>query len=640
MDLWSIYFVYGGASGMVAAIVVVIWRFKSIRVLTLKSLLWLLYVLAAMAVMFGVAAYYLANPSTSNLFNAILISNVSMVAWLLFLSGNTGNDRLVDRRLSAVAIAIGVLVGEILMGITYTLYFSGAIKDLLLASLNSPWFIVPMTAEAGISYIVSRRGDGLLSRVAPLWIANMLFNPIMLGGDWFYISLAASAAIMTVIIITMLDYLHKHKVVHDHDMYVFVGASAVMAVMMVMQLLAYIGLIPWALYGIAVLVDMAWYLMVYLNDEPGKPISWLTKPVTLALTLTAIFVAEATMGGVISIEAGWLNAAALRSLISPVSLIGLIKFISALSLGPGFMIMMGIEMGWLVITRITELRNLENRVRIILMVVAYAIYSVYIPSFLPAGLVKYPYLDWSMGLGTAGSLAPSLLIAVLGTYAINGVLSFLFGSRQVCSLMCSAAYMWQGTFYDDLKLVRLHAGRRQVPRGIIRRVHDVAMALIMPLLIVLAVISYMDQVGYLHITAWGVDPLVLLYLVSFGVVWYIMFALSPILGTYNCVTYGWCHWGVFNQLVSRIGFFKLVAKDPSACVTCRSKACALACPVGNTGMPGSFIAKGYYKSITCVGVGDCVEACPYNNIEIWDVRHSFRQLLHRLRDMSPRGLIH
>lgn len=635
MNPWSIYFVYGGAAGMVAAVALVIWRYKTIKELTVKSLLWLIYILAAMSIMFGAAAYYLANPNTDNLFTAILIANVSMIVWLVFLGGNTVNDRVINRKLSAAAVVVGALVGEVLMGITYTLYFNGASEDLLLKSLNSPWFIVPMTAEAGISYLITKRNGGLLSKIAPLWIINMLFNPIMMGGYWFELSLSASAIIMTIIIIIMLDYLHRRKVIHNHDAHVLAGASIVMAIMMLIQLFAYIGFIPWISYGVAVLVDMAWYFTVYLNDDlmSGRT-SWLTKPIMLTLSLSAIFVAEVAMGGVVSIEAGWLDVVQLRLLLNPINVVNLIEFVSSLSLSPGFLIMMGVEMGWLVVVKIGESHNLENKVRMILMMMAYAIYSIYIPSFLPAGLVKYPYLDWSMGLGTAGPLAPSILVAVLGTYAINGILSFLFGSRQVCSLTCSAAYMWQGTFYDDLKQIQFNAGNRQVPRGVIKKIHDISIALIMPLLIALAVISYMDQTKYLNVTAWGADPLVLLYLVSFGVIWYVMFALSPLLGTYNCVTYGWCHWGAFNQLISRLGFFKLVARNPDACISCKSKDCAKACPTGNSNMPGSFITKGYYKSITCVGVGDCIEACPYNNIEMWDVRRSLRLRLPMLKSSS------
>lgn len=606
---------------MVVAVAVVLWFYKSSKNIMLRTLMWLLYVLASMIVMFGAAAFYLINRSTSNLFMAILIANTSMIIWLLLLGSDWGRGRGIDPRLSGVLIVVMVLMAELLMGVTYTLYIEGP-RNLLLRSLDSPWFVLPMTLETAISYILTERGSrDLFTLIAPPWILNMLFNPVMFPGAWFKSSLLSSSIIMIMIIIMMLDYMHRHKSLQPNDMHVLLGASAVMAVMMIIQLAASLGALPWTTYGVALLIDMGWYLTMYVNHGPQpRSITWLAKPIHVTIFLSLVFIAEAAMGGVISIEMGWLNPGNLSELLTQ-GLIGLIQFVSALTLGPGFMIMMGIEMGWLVAARALEVHNTENRARLILMVISYALYGVYASSFLPPSLARYPYLEWSMGLGTSGPLSPYLLMAVLGTYVINGAASFLFGARQVCSITCTAAYMWQGTFYDDLKMVKPISITPH--KGLIRRIHDASVAMIMPSLIALAVLSYLNQVGYVKL-ALGLDPLVLLYLVSFGVVWYLFFVLSPILGTYNCVTYGWCHWGAFNRLMGRIGFFKLVAKDPSICIKCRTRDCARACPAGNSAMPGSFIINGHYKSLTCIGIGDCVEACPYDNIEIHDARHSLR----------------
>ncbi|MGC8543267.1 MAG: 4Fe-4S binding protein, partial [Vulcanisaeta sp.] len=228
------------------------------------------------------------------------------------------------------------------------------------------------------------------------------------------------------------------------------------------------------------------------------------------------------------------------------------------------------------ISRMREIKVRENLVRFILMFMAYWLYTVYAPTFLPQSLVRYPYLDWSMGLGTAEPLAPAFIPAIVGTYIINIVLSLLFGSRQLCSLMCSASYMWQGTFYDALKLSAANIVRRR--RGLIKIVRTVNGVIIYVMLTLFAIISLMDQLGLMKITIGGLDPLVFLYLILFGVIWYLFFTLSPILGTYNCVAYGWCHWGLLNQVVSRIGLFKLRVKDPSLCVKCPTKDCARACP--------------------------------------------------------------
>lgn len=78
--------------------------------------------------------------------------------------------------------------------------------------------------------------------------------------------------------------------------------------------------------------------------------------------------------------------------------------------------------------------------------------------------------------------------------------------------------------------------------------------------------------------------------------------------------------GSFNQFFGYLGFFKLKVKDPSTCLKCKTVDCANTCPVGITDMRASFIKKGEFKSFKCIGVGDCVEACPYSNIVFYDVR--------------------
>ena len=65
------------------------------------------------------------------------------------------------------------------------------------------------------------------------------------------------------------------------------------------------------------------------------------------------------------------------------------------------------------------------------------------------------------------------------------------------------------------------------------------------------------------------------------------------------------------------------------CVSCKTVDCANACPVGLTDMRGEFIKKGEFKSIKCIGIGECVDACPYHNIFIYDVRHWLKEKLGR-----------
>jgi polyferredoxin len=48
-------------------------------------------------------------------------------------------------------------------------------------------------------------------------------------------------------------------------------------------------------------------------------------------------------------------------------------------------------------------------------------------------------------------------------------------------------------------------------------------------------------------------------------------------------------------------------------------------------MRGEFIKKGEFRSIKCVGIGECVDACPHKNVFFYDVRHWIKERLRRNR---------
>jgi polyferredoxin len=73
--------------------------------------------------------------------------------------------------------------------------------------------------------------------------------------------------------------------------------------------------------------------------------------------------------------------------------------------------------------------------------------------------------------------------------------------------------------------------------------------------------------------------------------------------------------------VSRAGFFRLKVNDSGLCQRCATKDCAAVCPLGLIDMPEAFAAKGEFRSYKCVGDGNCVSACPYQNIGFYDIRH-------------------
>jgi polyferredoxin len=287
---------------------------------------------------------------------------------------------------------------------------------------------------------------------------------------------------------------------------------------------------------------------------------------------------------------------------------------------------MGAEMGALVVFKIRITREFETKIRLVMVIAAYFVYSIFLPSFLLSNPASIPFVGWSMGIGTAGAVAPIFLGAILGTYLITGVLSFLFGSRQTCSVFCTAALMYQGTFYDSMKeFNRTSAFGKKLLTSRMSSIYKVVASVAVTSMIIAAILSYLNSVGIISFTFFGTDIAYFLYVFYFNFLWYIIFISIPFVGTYGCVSTGMCHIGLFNQFISRFGLFRLKVKDPQVCMSCETKDCAKACPVGLTDLPGSFIKSGQFRSHKCIGVGDCVSACPYQNEYFYDVRGWLRE---------------
>ncbi|MDA4132228.1 MAG: 4Fe-4S dicluster domain-containing protein, partial [Thaumarchaeota archaeon] len=388
--------------------------------------------------------------------------------------------------------------------------------------------------------------------------------------------------------------------------------------------------------------EMVIYFTIVLDQRSltAPPLQeWLSMPNWAFALLLSVFVAEFFMGGVLDIQAfgtSYFTGLPLASLAgSALTVVGaafydFIVFVSSITASFLFLAMMGVEMGALVVFKIRYARETETKIRLVLLLVAYAIYSLFLPVFvLGAVLPSIPWIGWSMGIGTAGALAPAVIFALVGTYLISGGLSFLFGSRQLCSLFCTAALMYQGTTIDAMSSFNRTSklGRKYLTSRI-PSAYKVVVTLVWGSLLAGAVLSYLTSVGVVDITVFGADAGYFLYAFYFSFLWYVVWIMTPFVGTYGCATTGVCGWGAFNQLISRVGLFRLKVRDSDACTNCKTKDCAKVCPVGLTDMPGAFIEKGEFRSFKCVGVGDCVSACPYNNVFFFDVRNWIRMKLN------------
>jgi polyferredoxin len=675
--LFSVLWLWGIALPMA---VITSWLVKrTIYAKTLADRALVFYLLITMASMFGGAVIYLLSPSLTSVVEAVGLNAILMTGGIIVVL-RFWTDRLIDEKLpetetsltvsatansgsvtgtSSVSLVqsslwtrVGaiflILLNEFLMGWAFVLA-SGSLTSTSSALttfdsvVGSDWFIFTMSMEMILSVYMLRSS---LPRnfliIVLLQSTIMFFAPTAINDPtWVTASIYLGSFIMIGLLIFFYEYLFKHNSVASGMRRYMVALMGIYALMMA-------GLYVWLIQGnsllfvISIIAEMGLYFNAILSGksvESGELKSWLLDPWWVFAFLALTFVAEYFMGGLFDIEyygmsfvTGISLAPVAGSILNQIGALffNFITYFGAITGSAWFLIMMGIEMGALVVFKIGITREFETKVRLVLVLAAYFGYSILLPSFLLSNPASVPFVGWSMGIGTAGAVAPAVLGAILGTYLITGVLSFLFGSRQTCSVFCTAALMYQGTFYDSMKKFNRTSkiGKKFLTSRISNLYKVISSAVIISILIA-AVLSYLNSVGIINFTFFGTDIAYFLYIFYFNFLWYVIFVSIPFVGTYGCVTTGMCHIGLFNQFVSRFGLFRIKVKDPMTCVNCETKDCAKACPVGLTDLPRHFIKSGEFRSHKCIGVGDCVSACPYENEYFYDVRGWFREKLGR-----------
>jgi polyferredoxin len=602
-----------------------------------------LFILVMMLAMFGGAVLYFSHKSLSTLEQAALLNLAVMTVGLLAVFFNfltVAKDRASALVLHFREIVIVLaLLNEFFMGWAFALISGTVNAHNVIAVLNSYWFTIPMGSEMLLTLFLLRRSVN--ANFIPVLCAQaviMLFTPTALsffanGNPAIY----AGSAVMTLLFIYCYDMLYRNRRIYRIQLHYLLALLGTYSLMMFSTYF-------WQIYrnetllAVSLIVEMLLFFQaIVLDFSKGAKLDWHGRPYTVFALLSLIFIAEFFMGASLDIAYyghSFINTMGLVPLMGSLpsflsrALFDAVDYISSVTLSSWFLIMMGAEMGALVVMRIREVHSFETKIRLTFVIAAYAIYSTLLPYFIiPANRLPYtPFIGWSMGVGTAGAVAPATIVAIVLTYVISAILSLLFGGRQVCSVFCTAALMYQGTFYDSLKTFNKSSKTAmKITTNRAHKIHYYISSIIWSSIIGAAVLSYLNSLHFLNAEIYGMDPVFFAYSFYFGVLWYITFLAIPFLGTYTCLTSGWCHWGSFNTLVGRLGFWRLKVRDPYQCVNCKTKDCASACPVGLSAMPGSFIDKGEFRSYRCIGVGDCVEACPVNNIFFYDVRHWLKE---------------
>jgi len=625
------------------------------------------FLLLMMVAMVGGAALYYLRPSTNSAIEGIWVASALMSASVFvvfipflrearihFQGSSEAPPPLRRVRLFVTAVVGLVLLNELLMGWTFQAASGapvasgagtfGALAGLA-ATVNSPWFLFTMAAEMILTaYFVRDRLPRPVFVVLGLQAAIMALSPPALAvASWSAVSIYLGSAVMIVLFVYIMEFLYRTRQLAPPFSAYLVRLLGVYAVMMA-------GLYLWIAYdsglvfAAAIVLEMILFLEVVVRPDRidvGTRAPWQLRPNWTFAVLALIFVAELFMGALLDVE---VLGSGFVSLIPTLPLAGTpgvvlynafyngFWFFALTTGSTWFLLMMGVEMGALVVFKLRETRHRENRIRLLLMLGCYGAFAVFFPSIyyplvfpnLPSG-TNVPVLGWSMGVGSA-PLGVGVFGVLLATYVVLGFLTVLFGRRVVCSTFCTAPLMYQGTTIDSMKsfnrsspVARKYIGSR------LSALYGATTATVMVSLSLASLASYLDQTGRLNLLILGVDPTVFLFAFYFSVLWYVTFVTIPYAGNYNCVTMGWCYTGTISQAFSRIGFFRLKVRDREVCRNCRTMDCAKACPIGLADMPRFFREKGEFRSSKCCGVGDCVEACPYGNMYFHDVRHWLRR---------------
>ncbi|MGC2290239.1 MAG: hypothetical protein WA688_10360 [Thermoplasmata archaeon] len=507
-------------------------------------------------------------------------------------------------------------------------------------SVTSPGFLILAATE--IALLTVLRWDTLPSalRVPLLFQSAILFLlptslPVAGWATWSIYPLAFAIVALFVYLLLFAYRNRQIDVPVANYLLTLVGGSALLSA----------GLFFWSIYGSVYVLALGAMLQAGLfvsalvtpraaEGEPG--VLWQFNAFWTFRLLLSIVVAELFLGATLDASTWGVSFLGVVPFLplagNPLVMAGhamynLLWFLAATSISAWFLILLGVCMGALVLPKFRTLQHREQKIRLAMMMGAYAVAGVYIPSMWTstpllhnATLASWPVLGWGMGLRTGGPFATSFFAGILVMYAAVGSLSVLFGRRAICSVMCGAAMMFQGTtisamttFNRSSRIGRMFLGSR------FSTAFTVTSSLALVSLVGISVLPY------LHLLNASNQTLILPFLFYFGTLWIVMFVSIPYVGNYNCSTTGFCHWGSLSMVFSRVGFMRVKAKDATVCQACTTYDCAKACPVALVDMPLQLQATGEFRSAKCIGAGECIEACPYDNLYIHDVRHWVRQ---------------
>ncbi len=261
--------------------------------------------------------------------------------------------------------------------------------------VGSDWFIFTMSLEMILSiYMLRNNLPKNFLVIVLLQSVIMFFAPTAINNSsWVTASIYLGSVVMIGLLIFFYEYLFNHRMIASGMREYLVALMSIYAFMMA-------GLYVWLVQGSAlifvcsIIAEMVLYFSVILTGksvESSKAKSWMSDPWWVFAFLGMTFVAEYFMGGLFDIEyygmsfvSGISLAPIAGSVVTQIGAVfyNFISYFAAITGSAWFLIMMGAEMGALVVFKIRITRELETRIRLVLVLVAYFIYSIALPSFI------------------------------------------------------------------------------------------------------------------------------------------------------------------------------------------------------------------------------------------------------------------
>ncbi|WP_338602642.1 4Fe-4S ferredoxin [Sulfolobus tengchongensis] len=546
----------------------------------------------------------------------------------LFLSSITKNMivRLKSDIISSLLLSGVIVFDEISMGYLYSSAFGPHSYNPFIDSVSNVAFGIMMIID-GLFFLFIARVKNIIEFALTTFTISMAFLPSLFIEFPKLVQLFSSLVSTAIMIINIIMlYLIEIKRVTFQGQLIALSL-ALFDFLMMLGLLTFASFNDMWLISLSVVISMMWYFIAVLYEFPNKRIEMKLRYPFIFLVL--INLAELSMGfgesvfGFNITNSVFVNAIPTRSPPSnpfwwlfPINplLMGIeathatndlvinailtsYMFLMATTMEPFYVIMMGIEMSYLVYERYKKAKNLSVKNWALIIVLGVPIFTVLIP-----------YYTNIYVFGMSGMIFRVTLLSFTISIISVIVATILFGRRAYCNAVCMSAHMWTNIFYDQFKPKRSSRVWEYV------RWTFLAIMLIAFLSYIMIELKLLAPIKIGMIT---LDPLNFYGMFTVNYIWWIFYFLTPFFGAYSCARQGWCGFGTFTGLFNKV-LFKIRAKDVSVCENCETHACDMACPI-KIPISDDILKKGYSNRINCVGCGDCIEDCTYNNLEIIDI---------------------